>query len=519
VDASELSRGPAAARQLTLATLLQARAREHGPALAVADGDLRVSFQELNRRTDRLACALAARGVRQGDRVATLLLDGLPTIELLLANAKLGAITVTLNWRLAAPELAYIVERAAPQLLFHSERFAQLVPQTSALHAFPVPDISGRGGSYEQLVASGSGPLPDPVIRGDDPLFMLYTSGTTGRPKGCLQSHDGTVIAALAFAARRGLSHADRLISTSPLFHVGGLSHYFCALAAGAATVVAPRGLSAEETLRLISREGCTFGSPNDALVDGLIEAQRRLSLTLRLRSITRGATLTSAAQIVAVQEHLGARVVGGYGQSELGGFATMIDDSEMLENPSAIGAPMPHLEICILDAFGNPDGRAEAGELGVRGPSVMLGYWNDQRATREALGSGWLRTGDLVRRDGEGRLHFNGRMTELVKSGGENVYPREVEQVLLTHPDIADAAIIGVPHARWGEAVKACIVLRPGAKLDPRDVVAWCRQHIAGYKRPRFIEYVDQIPRDHLGKIQRRLLRERYVHPDQAVD
>jgi acyl-CoA synthetase (AMP-forming)/AMP-acid ligase II len=485
----------------------------------VVDGALRISFRELDRRTDRLACALAARGVRQGDRVATLLLDGLPTIELLLANAKLGAVTVTLNWRLAAPELGDILERAAPRLLFYSERFAHLIPNASLLHPFALPDSSEVGGVYEQLVASASGPLAEPVVRGDDPLFMLYTSGTTGRPKGCLQSHRGTVLAALAFVARRSLSSADRLISTSPLFHVGGLSHFFSALAAGAATVVAPRGLSGEETLRLISREGCTFGSPHDVLLEGMIDAQRRLSVPLRLRTITRGATLTPAEQIVAVQEHLGARVVGGYGQSELGGFATMIDDSEMVEHPTAIGAPLPHLEVRILDEAGNPDARAEAGELGVRGPSVMLGYWHDQEATRKAIGSGWLRTGDLVRRDGDGRLHFNGRSSELVKSGGENVYPREVEQVLLRHADIADAAIIGIPHARWGEAVKACIVLRPGAKLDPREVVTWCRQHIAGYKRPRFIEYVDHIPRDHLGKIQRRLLRERDVHADQAVD
>jgi fatty-acyl-CoA synthase len=509
----------AAARQLSLGSMLRAQGRRFGTALAIADGAMRVSFGELDMRTDRLASALADRGVRQGDRVATLLLDGLPAIELILANAKLGAITLTLNWRLAPAELAYIVESAAPAWLFHSECFTQAAAKSEMSRAFAVPDRAHPAGPYEALVASGSGSLPHVDLCNDDPLFMLYTSGTTGNPKGCVQSHQSAVIGGLAFANRISLSPEDRLLCTSPLFHVGGLHHYFAALAAGAATVVAPRGVSHEDLLRLASSEGCTVGSMNDGLLAGLIEAQRRLRLPLRLRSITRGASLTPAAQIHAIREHLGARVIGGYGQSEANGFATFIDDSEMLEHPSAIGTPLPHMEMCILDHSGNPHPSATAGELGLRGPSVMLGYWNDAQATRDALGSGWLRTGDLVHRDDEGRFHFDGRTKELVKTGGENVYPREVEQVLMKHVDIVDAAVIGVPDPRWGEAVKACIVLRAGAQLDPREVGTLCREHIAGYKRPRYVEYVDTIPRDHLGKVQRQLLRDRPLHPDQAVD
>lgn len=480
---------------------------------------MQVTFGELDERTDRLARSLSEGGVRQGDRVATLLLDGLPAIELILANAKLGAITLTLNWRLAAPELAFIVQSAAPAWLFHSECLAHLVPQSSTLRTFAVPDCTTSAGPYEALVTSASGPPPQINLCSDDPLFMLYTSGTTGRPKGCVQSHESAVIGGLAFANRINLSSDDRLLCTSPLFHVGGLHHYFAALAAGAGTVVAPRGLNHEEILRLASSKGCTFGAMNDGLLAGLIEAQRRLHLPLRLRSITRGASLTPAAQIHAIREHLGARVIGGYGQSEANGFATFIDDSDMLEHPTAIGTPLPHVDVSILDGDGNPDPNATVGELGLRGPNVMLGYWNDAQATRDALASGWLRTGDVVHRDAEGRFHFDGRTKELIKTGGENVYPREVELILTRHSDVVDAAVIGVPDPRWGEAVKACIVLRDGVQLDPREVVRLCRQHIAGYKRPRFIEYVDAIPRDHLGKIQRPVLRARPVNPDQAVE
>ena len=481
---------------------------------------MRVSFAQLDQRTDRLADALARHGVGSGDRVAMLLLDGLPVIELLIAGAKLGAIAVLLNWRLAAPELAFILESADPRVLICAVRHRSLFSQTGvAIPCITIPGTARTDGPYEELIA-GSAPLPSScVVHDDEPLFMLYTSGTTGRPKGCLHSHRGTWIAALGLGLRLGVSGQDRLISTAPLFHVGGLSHVFAALIAGASTIFVPRGMPASDVLHLIAREGCTFGSPHDALIGGLVESQRCLRLPLGLRVLTRGASLTPPHQIRSIGDDLGAAVIGGYGQTEIGGFATMISGSEMLEAPASIGRPLAHLQAAILRADGMPDTSASSGELGLRGPSVMLGYWNDPQATSEALGTGWLRTGDLVRRDATGRYHFEGRSKELIKSGGENIYPREVELVLLQHPAIADAAVVGVPHPGWGEAVKACVVLRPEQSLSSADIILWCRQHLAGYKRPRFIEYVDAIPRDPLNKIQRPLLRSRPVTRDQAID
>lgn len=508
------------ARRLTLGTMIHARAQDRGQHPAIIDGAMCVSFAKLDHRTDRVARALAAAGIGHGDRVASLLLDGLPAIELLLGAGKLGAITVALNWRLAAPELQHVIESAEPRLLVHSECFAQLVSCAKLkTPCIVVPDVTSPIGAYEDWVASAAATPPTCEVHSDDGLYMLYTSGTTGRPKGCLQSHLGTVTAALGFAARRGITSADRLLSTAPLFHVAGLSHLFCALAVGAASVLVPRGANPEAILRLISESGCTFGSPPDALLGELFELQQRLRLPLRLRTLTRGASLTPPSQVRAIRQHLGADAVGGYGQSEIGGFATMIDGGDMIAQPSALGYALPHLETAVLGDDGVPDLMASMGELGLRGPAVMLGYWNDAQATRDAIGSGWLRTGDVVRRDTAGMLHFAGRIKELIKTGGENVYPREVENVLLQHPAVADAAIIGVPDLRWGEAVKACIVLRAGATLTASDAVVWCKQHIAGYKRPRFLEYVESIPRDHLGKIQRPQLRQRPITPDQAVD
>jgi acyl-CoA synthetase (AMP-forming)/AMP-acid ligase II len=506
------------ARSATLTGLMGSQTARNGQTLAVADGALRVTWADLQARVARVAGALTEHGVESGDRVALLLLDGIAALELIAACGYIGAIALPLNWRLAPAEIAYIIDSARPKLLFHSESFTKLVPSRDDCSAMTLPDAASTGGSYELMVAAAP-VAPAASVTGDSPLFMLYTSGTTGRPKGCLQSHAGAVSLGHAFALHLGLTAEDRLLSTSPLFHVGGLGHVFAALAAGAGVVFGPRGASHEDLLRLASTERCSFGSMNDALVSGLCEQQRRLNLPLAFRSVTRGSSLTPRAQIEVIGEVLGAQVVGGYGQTESLGFTLLCEGEDLIAHPSALGMPMSHVEAAVLDGSGHPIAGEAAGELGIRGPTVMLGYWNNTEATADALGTGWLRTGDLVRRDSEGRYHFEGRAKELVKTGGENVYPREVEEVLLAHPAISDAAIVGVPDERWGEAVKACVVVVAGQSLAASEVVAWCREHIAGYKRPRYVQILPAIPRDYLGKIQRPVLRELPVTPDQKSD
>jgi acyl-CoA synthetase (AMP-forming)/AMP-acid ligase II len=211
--------------------------------------------------------------------------------------------------------------------------------------------------------------------------------------------------------------------------------------------------------------------------------------------------------------------ITGGYGQTEIGGWSTFIDYPDMLAHPRSLGWPLPHLDMAILDDDGNilPDGKE--GEIGLRGPSVMLGYWNNPEASDAALGHGWLRTGDIGRRDDKGLFYLLGRSKELIKTGGENVYPAEVDEVLLRLPAIADVGIAGVKDKKWGEAVKAFIVLKPGMALTRAEVSDWCKQHIAGYKRPRYIEFVERLPRDHYGKLRRRELSQMPVTPDQAAE
>jgi fatty-acyl-CoA synthase len=503
----------------TLSGLVRTNALVHTERTAFIDGGASITYGALDRRTNRLANHLVDMGVEKDDRIALLVLDGLPSIELIIAAGKIGAIAVAINWRLAAPEISHILNSCAPKCLFVSNRFSKLTPADGAYAEIEFADETSPESEYWRLTNAGDDILHAKDVFGGDPLYMLYTSGTTGKPKGCLQTHDGTVCAGLAFALRRRLGPDTSAFSSSPLFHVAGLSQTFATLACGGRTVFMSRDGDGKTALRLASDHQCTIASLNPLLFKAFHETWVAEKSPLFLRSMTVGAGMTPANYIRRLKDDWNCDCVGGYGQTEIGGFATFIDGAEMIDHPTALGWPLPHLEMTLLDDEGVPDWSANEGEIGLRGRSVMAGYWNNTEASEAALGTGWLRTGDIARRDENGWFHMLGRSKELIKTGGENVYPKEVEEVLLTHPAIADAAIAGVRNAAWGEAVKAFIVTTAEHKLKPSEVADWCRGKIAGYKRPRYVEFTDVIPRDPLGKIQRTALSQRTVLPNQSTD
>lgn len=503
----------------TLSGLIRANALRHAKRIGFVDGDVSITHADLDRRTNRLANHLADMNVRKGDRVALVVLDGLPTIEVMIAAGKLGAITVPINWRLAPPEITHILSSSDPKCLFVSDCFHELTPRDGAYQEIRIADETTPTSTYWQLTEGGNDRFPITDTLAADALYMLHTSGTTGKPKGCLQPHQSAVIAGISFAMRRNLSCNDSFFSSLPLFHVGGLSHVFAMLACGGRTVFMQRGTDGAEMLRLALEQQCTLTSLNALYMREFRAAwSNKDKPALFFRSITAGAGMTPADFIRFLSADWNCHSVGGYGQTEVGGFATFLDGPEMIAHPTALGWPLPHLEMVLLDDNGRLAPSATEGEIGLRGPSVMHGYWRDKTASDAALGTGWLRTGDLARRDEAGHFHLLGRTKELIKSGGENVYPKEVEDALLSHPAIADAAIAGVEDKKWGEAVKAFIVLNSGCSLSPAEVAAWCREKIAGFKKPQYVEFLDSVPRDALGKIQRVELSRRTVRSDQSI-
>lgn len=500
-----------------MAALCRRLGQSHPRQTALIDGVRTRTFAELDARSDRLAAALIARDVAPGDRVAALLLNGAPLIELYMACAKARAILLPLNWRLAPAELAWIVADAAPRLLFVSEGLAGTAADIAGgIPRFAVSDTA-TGDDYESLLDRDAGPLPpaEPI----DPWIMLYTSGTTGRPKGCVLDQQGQAISALASAIHWRAKPGDRVLIGLPLFHVGGLGILFAHLIAGATAVIAPRTLDGEIALDLLSSHGCTRSAIAPQLYSPLLQAQRRRQLPLRLQLLSMGGGMHDAQEIAAIRDGLCTDILLGYGQTEAGNFISYLDVADQLERPRSCGRGMAHLDLRIVDEAGAVLGPDQPGELQVRGASVLQRYWNQPEATTAAIGDGgWLRTGDLMSIDEAGYLTLHGRLKDLIKSGGENVYPKEVEGALLQHPAVADCAVFGVPHPIWTEAVKAVVVLKDGTTLDRADLVAWCRDRIAGYKRPRYIEQIDRLPRSDAGKLMMRDLRSRPVTPEQET-
>lgn len=511
------------ARDFSLDTLLANCAQRHAHRLAIIDGTQRLTWAELDARVTNFAHWMLARGVAPGDRIALLLTDGAPFLTALLACGRIGAIAVLLNWRLAPAEIAWICGNAEPAMTFVNPRFAALLDGAAAGEVHAVDEHHDPEGVFETAALAAHPRAPHVYDLGlslapDRPLYMMYTSGTTGKPKGCLQAGSAIAASALGFAQHRGFRHDEVLLSVNPLFHVVGMQQVAAMLACGGTSVFAGRDDDSAAILDLLHREGCTTTSafPTISFPWQAMEPIRngRMPLT----SYTGGAGMGRPQMYEFIETEWDARVVGGYGQTEICGFATFIDYPDMLEAPRSIGWTLPHVTMTVLDPEGNHLPPGEEGELALRGPSVMLGYWRNPEASEAALGHGWLRTGDLGTMDLSGRGYLLGRAKELIKTGGENVYPAEVDAVFAAMPEVADAGCCGVPDRQWGEAVKAFVVLKPGMALTREEITLRFKGQIAGYKRPRYIEFVDQLPRDPIGKLLRRELSARPVTPNQAA-
>ena len=505
------------ARDFSLDTLLAACATQHSHREATIDGAQRLTYAQLDTRVDRLARWLIAKGIGPGDRVAILLTDGAPYLTILLACGRIGAIAVLLNWRLAPGEIGWISGNAEPSMTFVNPRFRALLAEAEAGEVIEVDETHDPQSAFEDIVARDHiANLPDQLAP-QRPLYMMYTSGTTGRPKGCLQSGSAIASSALGFCVRRGFTREERLLSINPLFHVVGMQQVAAMLACGGTNVFAGRDDDNAAVLDLVHREACTTTSAFPTICFPWQTMEPIRDGVMPLTNYTGGAGMRP--QIYEfIETEWDARVVGGYGQTEVCGFATFIDYPDMLKHPRSIGWTMPHVAMTILDPDGNELPPGEEGEICLRGPSVMLGYWRNEEASEAALGHGWLRTGDLGTMDELGLAYLLGRAKELIKTGGENVYPAEVDAVFAEMPEVADAGCCGVPDTKWGEAVKAFVVLQPGASLTREEISSRFKDKIAGYKRPRYIEFVDQLPRDPIGKLLRRELSARPVSEDQAA-
>jgi fatty-acyl-CoA synthase len=463
-----------------------------------------VTYAELDRRAARAAAVMAERGITAGDRVAILSRNCIAFFELLFGCAKLGAIFVPLNWRMRARELDRLIEDCAPRLLFHGPEDAG----TAALLAAPPPTIV-LGADYEALLEAA----PPRPFRSQWPAsdiwYLLYTSGTTGRPKGVIHTFGMALANHLNIGSTIDLRSTDTTVNFLPLFHTAGINlHTLPTLIAGGRVIVLP-GFDAEAMASLIEakRLDTIFAVP--AVYQTLLDHPRFAAAPLdHVRHWScGGAPLPDA--LVERYRVLGVRVCNGMGMSETGPTAFLADPEDAWVKIGSVGKPRLLCSVRIVDEEGRDVADGEVGDLLFSGPAVTPGYWRDEEATRAAFTpDGWLRSGDLAWRDREGFYYIAGRRKDMFISGGENVYPAEIENILVAHPAIAEAAVIPVPDPKWGEVGHAFIL--PAGKDAPGagDLEAYCRARLAAYKVPKSFEVVSDFPRTAAGKIQKHLLR-----------
>jgi len=505
----------------------QAQHHPDKPALVDAATGHGISYRLLDERASRFAEWLCGpAGLQPGDRLAVLAGNGTEYLEMLYGCAKAGVIMACLNWRLPVAELRGIVDDAAPRAWVCDAGYAEAVAELAADGA-PRLVLAAAGGcdDYEQALAAASGRIIEMPPRAmDAPWHLLYTSGTTGRPKGVIQTFGMVFFNAVNTMLATRLSGADTLLSALPFFHTGGLNLYTNPILHAGGTVVVMRQFDAGEALRWLDGRG--------RLVDPATGAARLLPVTQFLgvpalylfmaQHADFGQTRFAAmrhwsaggapmpAKVLETWAARGVTICFGFGMTETGPTVFIPDELTAQTKPGSVGKPVGSMLVRLVDREGRDCDPGEAGELLVRGPGVTPGYWNDPLASAEALREGWLHTGDVARCDAEGDYWIVDRVKEMYISGGENVYPAEVENALYRLPGVAEAAVVGVPDARWGEAGVAVIVSAPGVQLSEETVRAHCRAQLAGYKVPARVLFIDALPRTPAGKVEKPLLRQR---------
>ncbi len=476
-----------------------------------------LSYAGLEQLVSRYADALAAAGVRRSGCVAWLGLNSPHTIALLFACARLGALFAPLNWRLAPPEHRTILDDCRPSVLFVEEPF---VEPTDALFASPaafVPSARVALGAapdgwvaLDDFLARANRPAArDSTAGADSPLLLCYTSGSTGRPKGVVLTQDALAWNALNSADMHELAPDDRILTTLPLFHVGGLNNQTTpGLRMGCSIVLHPK-FDVDATFDAIERDRPTLTVLVPAQLDAMLAHPRWAGADLSsLRMITTGSMIVPERLIRAVHER-GVPLAQVYGSTETCPIAACQKAPEALRKAGSAGRAAKHCELRIAGSDGRDVAQGAIGEILVRGPNVMRGYLNAPEATAEVMVDGWFRTGDMGHLDDEGFLYVDGRRKEMIISGGENIYPAEIENVLTESPDIAEASVIGCPDEHWGEIVVAVVAPRPGRKLSEADVTALLEGRIARYKHPKRVVFAAALPRTALGKVRREDVRQ----------
>ncbi|MDE2686732.1 MAG: long-chain-fatty-acid--CoA ligase [Chloroflexota bacterium] len=492
----------------------------------------RISYAELEIRVNRLSNSLADLGVGAGDRVAMLQVNCNQYIEAYFATARLDAVFVPINYRTRADELTHMLNDAAPKVIFVGGRYVRLVKECadnveSLDHFVTLEDDVEGWHSYDSLIENGDEYERVPEDDDDDLTMILFTSGTTSFPKGVMLSHDSFASYILATVTPADPVEETSNILTVPLYHIAGVQSVMAAIFAGR-TLIIQRQFEAKQWMELVERESVNRAMMVPTMLKMLMDHPEFHAHDLSsLEVITYGAAPMPVPVIrQAIKEFPGTSFINAFGQTETAATITMLppddhvlegDEEEIerkLKHLGSIGKPLEDVDVRIFDEDGEPAALGETGEIAARGARLMKGYWNQEDATAETIRGGWLFTGDLGYQDEDGYIYLAGRAKDFIKRGGEMVSPEEVEQVILSHEAVEEAAIIGVPDLDWGERVRALVVLKDGEQASEDDISEYCRQRLASFKKPESVVFCEELPRNQMGKVLKRILKEEYSYP-----
>ncbi len=499
----------------------------YGNREAVTCGTTRYTWKEFDQRTDYLARGLAALGIQRGDRVAVLMLNCHRYLELYYAIARMGAVIVPLNIRLARPEIVFILNDSGSKALVVDKTFA---PYTTGRDTYETvehivytgdeaPDATHN---YEELITHGSQMLEtvDQQMDDEDLSGLYYTGGTTGRAKGVMLSHKNIVSNAMNVAIAGRYTDQDSFLHTAPMFHLGNTGSAFSLVMLGARNVFNPM-FNPTHFLQTVQDEKVTLTFMVPTMINAVLNHPDIDKYDLSsIRRLAYGASPMPVELLKKGLKRLGQVFSQGYGMTETSPLLTGLDlnehitegTPEQVRRLASAGKEVVGVEVRVVNAEGEDVQPGEIGEVIARGPNVMMGYWHMPEATATAVVDGWMHTGDLATVDEENYIFIIDRAKDMIISGGENIYSVEVENALYTHPAVLEAAVIGIPHPAWGEAVHAVVVLKPGTNVSEDDLISHTRTLIAGYKVPRSVEIVaEALPKSGAGKILKRNLRDKY--------
>ena len=491
---------------------------KHPQKIALKFDEGSLTYEHFNQRVNQLAHALMSLGLQKGDKIATLFFNCQEMCESYFAVAKSGGVLVPLNARLIKRELTRLINHCdAKSLIFHTE-FSQVVnsmrPDLPNMQHY----IEAQGKTdetnllFETLLEGQQKNEPDVEVSEEDDFAIIYTAGTTGNPKGCLMSHRNYIWAVLNGIMDMGFRNEDGCLTVLPLFHAGGLVIFLQRVTLGDTHCIM-KTANPKDILKTIEREQITNLSFVPTIFNSLLQFPDLEKYDRRsVKAFTSAAAIFPIELKNQIRKVFPNAVAGEiYGMSEEGALGTRLLPEDVFRKIACVGRAFSNHEVRVVNEKREDLRPGEMGEIIFRGPVVMKGYYKDPKATAEVIRDGWLYSGDFAKVDEEGYIYIVDRKKDIIVSGGINIYSREIEEVLYTHPKIAEAAVIGVKDPKWGETVKAVVVARKGNEISPEDVIEFCTGRLASYKKPTSVDFVDELPKTASGKIQKGVLREKY--------